>query len=188
MTDPTPTEPTAPEPAQAPPEVTPPAAPAAQPEPAPAAPAPAAPAPAAPAPPAPSTWAPPAAGTTAGARPTGITILAVLAALGAIGGLFAGFGAFAIGTLVFGFSGALFGLAWLALAALGLAFAVGAWQVQPWAWPLGVVLAAAAIIWSVVVWVGGDGSLINVLTTAVIYGVVLYYLNQPGINALFGRA
>ena len=95
---------------------------------------------------------------------------------------------FTVGTLVFGISGALFGIAWLALAGLGLAFAIGAWQMKPWAWPLGVVLAAAAIIWSVILLIGGGGNILNVIITAVLYGAVLYYLNQPAIKSLFGRA
>ena len=85
-------------------------------------------------------------------------------------------------------SGAVFGLAWLALAALGLAFAIGAWQMKPWAWPLGVVLAAGEIIWSVILLVGGSGSILNVVITAAIFGAILYYLNQPSIKSLFGRA
>jgi hypothetical protein len=121
-------------------------------------------------------------------RPTGITILSILAGIGALGSLFAGFGAFALGTLVFGLSGALFGLAWLALAGLGLAFGIGAWQMKPWAWPLGVVLAAGAIIWGLLLLVGGGNNILSFLITAVIYGAVLYYLNQPGIKSLFGRA
>jgi hypothetical protein len=121
-------------------------------------------------------------------RPTGITILAVLAAIGAVLSLLAGFAVFTVGTLVFGLSGAVFGLAWLALAALGLTFAIGAWQIKPWAWSLGVVLAAAAIIWSVILLIGGGGSIFNVLFTAIVYGIVLYYLNQPTIRSLFGRA
>jgi len=144
--------------------------------------------PASAAPPASTTWTPPASTAAAPARPTGITILSILAGLGAVGSLFAGFGAFALGALVFGLSGAIFGLAWLALAGLGLAFAIGAWQMKPWAWPLGVVLAAGAIIWGLLLLVGGGNNILSFLITAVIYGAVLYYLNQPGIKSLFGRA
>ena len=82
---------------------------------------------------------------------------------------------------------ALFGLASLALAALSLAFAYGAWTLQPWAWPLGVVLAAASIIWALVLVVGG-ASIVSEAISVILYGAVLYYLNQPGIKSLFGRA
>jgi uncharacterized membrane protein len=125
--------------------------------------------------------------SAAPARPTGITILAVLAGIGAVGSLLGGFTALAVGSYLFGLSGTIFALAWLALAGLGLAFAIGAWQMQPWAWPLGVVLAAGTIIWSIVTLLGA-GSLFSTAITVVIYGAVLYYLNQPGIKSLFGRA
>jgi hypothetical protein len=60
---------------------------------------------------------------------------------------------------------------------------------EPWAWPLGVVLAAAAIIWSIITYLGGgSGSIFGIIVTVVIYGAVLYYLNQPTIKSLFGRA
>jgi uncharacterized membrane protein len=121
------------------------------------------------------------------ARPTGITILAVLAGIGAIGSLLGGFGALAIGSYLFGLSGTIFALAWLALAGLELAFAIGAWQMKPWAWPLGVVLAAGAIIWSIITMLGA-GSIFSTAITVVVWGAVLYYLNQPGIKSLFGRA
>jgi len=144
--------------------------------------------PAAPPPEKSSTWTA-SAPTAAGARPTGITILAILAAIGAIGALFTGLLVFVAGTVIFGIAGAVFGLAWLALAALGLAFAWGAWRMEPWAWPLGVVLAAAAIIWSIITYLGGgSGSIFGIIVTVVIYGAVLYYLNQPTIKSLFGRA
>ena len=75
----------------------------------------------------------------------------------------------------------------LALAALSLAFAWGAWTLQPWAWPLGVVLAAGSIIYALVLILGG-ASIVSEAITIVLYGAVLYYLNQPGIKSLFGRA
>jgi hypothetical protein len=168
MTDPTPADQTPPPTASAPPV---------------SAPAGAASAP----PPASTTWTPPAA-TTIADRPTGITILSILAGLGAIGSLLAGFTVFTLGTLVFGLSAAIFGLAWLALAGLGLAFGIGAWQMKPWAWPLGIVLAAGAIIWGLLLLIGGGNNILSFLITAVLYGAILYYLNQPGIKSLFGRA
>ncbi len=147
MTDPTPADPTPP-----------PAAPAPDPTPAPQ--------PAAAPPPAATSWSPPTS-AAAGARPTGITILAILAGLGAIGSLLAGFGALAIGSYLFGLSGAIFALAWLALGGLQLSFGIGAWQMKPWAWPLGVVLAAGAIIWSIITMLGA-GTLFSTAITVVI--------------------
>jgi hypothetical protein len=175
MTDPTPADPTQSDPMTAAPAApAPPAAPAAMP-------------PAAP----PAAVAPAAAPTTAAStaeRPTGITILAILATLGAIGGLFAGFAVFTVGSVLFGLSGAIFGLAWLALAGLGVALAYGFWTMQPWAWPLGVVLEVANIIWALIIGTIGGAGIGSAIVPVVIGGAILYYLNQPGIKALFGRA
>lgn len=181
MTDPTrmdpsePIEAAAPEPATAPAAA--PAPPAAPPAAAPAA----APAPAAPTAPA------PAAAAAGAARPTGITILAVLAGIGGVLGLFSGFLVLFAGTVLFGAFGALFGLAALAYAGLLIAFAYGAWKLLPWAWPLGVAVAAFGIILAVLYVIGGAGIGNQILGVAVDAGI-LYYLNQPGIKSLFGRA
>ena len=171
MTDPTPADPTPSDPMTAAPAApAPPAAPAEMP-----------------------TAAPPAAAGAAAAasraeRPTGITILAVLAALGAIGGLFAGFAVFTVGSVLFGLSGAIFGLAWLALAGLGVALAYGFWTMQPWAWPLGVVLEVANIIWALIIGTIGGAGIGSAIVPVIVGGAILYYLNQPGIKALFGRS
>lgn len=119
------------------------------------------------------------------ARPTGITILAVLAGVGGILMAIAGIGLFVLGAVAFGGLGALLGVAFLAVAALYLAFCVGALQMKPWAWPLGVVGAAASAILSALQLLGGDVS--QVISIAVAAGI-LYYLMQPGIKAAFGKA
>ena len=179
MTDPIDTPPPAdPEPAPPPAPAAPPPATAAPPPP---------PAAAAPASAATPASAAPAAASATPARPTGITILAVLAALGAIGGLFAGFAVFTVGSVLFGLSGAIFGLAWLALAGLGVALAYGFWTMQPWGWPLGVVLEAANIIWALIIGTIGGAGIGSAIVPVVIGGAILYYLNQPTIRALFGR-
>jgi hypothetical protein len=171
MTDPTPADPTPP-PADPTPEAPAASEPAAAPAPAPAAAA--------------NTWAPPAA-APAGARPTGITILAVLAGIGGVLGLFGGFIVLFGGTILFGALGGLLGVAALAYAGLLVAFAYGAWTLKPWAWPLGVAVAAFGIIMSVIYVIGGSGIGNQILSVAIDVGI-LYYLNQPGIKALFGRA
>ncbi len=156
--------------------------------PAPAAPAPQPPAPApAPAasPAASTTWTPPAA-TATGARPTGITILAVLAAIGGVFALFGGFIIFIGGTAIFGGLGAILGLAFLAYAGLIIAFAYGAWTLKPWAWPLGVAGAAFGIVLAVLNIIGGS-SIVSQIISIAIDGGIIYYLNQPGIRAVFGR-
>ena len=169
---------------QTPPDPTPPPSmgPAAAPPPAPA---PAAPAPA---PAAPTNWAPPAsAASGAAARPTGITILAILAGIGGVLGLLGGFVVFLGGTVLFGALGGLLGLAYLAYAGLLIAFAYGAWTLKPWAWSLGVAVAAFGIVLAVLYILGGSSFFSQVVSIA-IDGGILYYLNQPGIKSVFGRA
>ena len=171
MTDPTPVDPT------------PPAAPV---EPVPASePAPPVAPPAAPPPS--TTWTPPASAGATGARPTGITILAVLAAIAGVFALFAGLVIFIGGTVIFGGLGAILGLAFLAYAGLIIAFAWGAWTLQPWAWPLGVAGAGFGIVLAVLNILGGS-SIVSQIISIAIDGGILYYLNQPGIKAVFGRA
>ena len=63
----------------------------------------------------------------------------------------------------------------------------GAWTMQPWAWPLGVAVAVFGIVLSVLSIIGGSGILSQVLGL-VVDGGILYYLNQPSIKSLFGRA
>ncbi len=120
-------------------------------------------------------------------RPTGITILSLLAGVGGVLGLFGGFVLLFAGTVVFGGLGALLGIAALAYAALLLAFAWGAWTLQPWAWPLGVAGAIFGIVLGILYIIGGQ-SIVSQALGIVVDGAILYYLNQPGIKSLFGRA
>lgn len=133
--------------------------------------------------------------TPAATRPLGITILAVLAA---IGGVFAILGGIALVGLMgvagastgspalFGL-GAVFGLVILVVGVAYIAFAYGAWTLKPWAWPLGVALAAISLLLSVLNIVSG-GSIAGEIINIVIAAVILYYLFQANIKALFGRA
>ena len=175
MTDPTPVDPT---------PVAPPVEPAPPPDPAPPA------APPAAAPPASTTWTPPAsaAASAAGARPTGITILAVLAAIGGVFGLLGGFGVLFVGGVVSSPAVVVLGLCALAYAALFIAFAYGAWTLKPWAWPLGVAVAIFGIVVAILQVLLGGSSIFSQVISVAIDGAILYYLNQPGIKALFGRA
>jgi hypothetical protein len=165
MTDQTPVDPT-------------PAAPPPEPDPAPTAP-----------PPASTTWTPPAsAGSAAAARPTGITILAALAGIGGVFGLLGGFGVLFVGGVVASPAVIILGLCALAYAALLIAFAYGAWTLKPWAWALGVAVAIFGIVVAILQVVLGGSSIFSQLISIVIDGAILYYLNQPSIKALFGRA
>ena len=170
MTDQTPVDPT---PAEPPPPAAPPA-----PDPAPTS-----------APPPSTTWTPPAsAAAAAGARPTGITILAVLAGIGGVFGLLGGFTAIFVGGVVSSPAVAVLGLCALAYAALLIAFAYGAWTLKPWAWALGVAVAIFGIVVAILQVILGGSSIFSQAISIVIDGAILYYLNQPTIKSLFGRA
>jgi len=80
------------------------------------------------------------------------------------------------------------GLCALAYAALLIAFAWGAWTLKPWAWPLGAAVAIFGIVVSVLQIVLGGSSIFSQILSIAIDGGILYYLNQPGIKSLFGRA
>jgi hypothetical protein len=117
---------------------------------------------------------------TTSQRPMGITILAVLAA---IGGLFGLFGALAI-------LGAypIYGIISLILSAAYLAFAYGAWSLQPWAWMLGLGLAGLQILIQVLYLFLIPGySIVNVIIGAIIPAIIIYYLMTPDVKRAFGQ-
>lgn len=124
----------------------------------------------------------------ASTRPTGITILSILAGISGIFGLLGGFVVMGLGAAVFGGAGAILGLAILAYAGLSLALAWAFWTLKPWGWPLGVVVAAAGIILAIVQLVGANQNIVSTIISIGIDGAILYYLNQPSIKSLFGRA
>ena len=133
-------------------------------------------------------------GSTA-ARPTGVTILAVLAAIGGVLGLLGGVALLGLGGIAAGATGnaAFFGLGAfagiisVAIAIASLAFAYGAWMLQPWAWSLGVVLQLVSLVWAVLLVISG-GDIFSQGISIVIAGIILYYLNQPHVKSAFGRA
>jgi uncharacterized membrane protein (DUF2068 family) len=116
-------------------------------------------------------------------RPLGVTIIAVLAA---IGGVFGVIGSIALFSLLGSAPGifAAYALMNLAISVLLLVFAFGAWTLQPWAWTLGVVLEAVAIVLGLYALVDGDASAVVSIALA---AVVLWYLFQPSVKAAFGR-
>jgi hypothetical protein len=131
----------------------------------------------------------------AAARPMGITILAVLSAIGGVLGILGGVALIGLGGLAaastgtaayFGL-GAIWGVILLATAIASLAFAYGAWTLKPWAWPLGVALAIISLALSALTVISG-GDISGQIISVVIQAIILYYLFQPSIKALFGRA
>ena len=121
------------------------------------------------------------------ARPTGVTILAVLAAIGGVFGLLGGFGVLFVGGVVASPAVMVLGLCALAYAALLIAFAYGAWTLQPWAWSLGVAVAIVGIVVSILQVLLGGSSIFSQIISVLIDGGILYYLNQPAIKSAFGR-
>jgi hypothetical protein len=130
--------------------------------------------------------------TAPGARPTGVTILAILAAIGGVLGLLAGIFALGIGGAVAASGGALgglvsvLGIVAIVQGVLALAFAYGAWMLKPWAWTLGIVAFGISLVLAVIGIINGDftGQILSV----VIAVAVLYYLFTPQVKAAFGRA
>jgi hypothetical protein len=132
----------------------------------------------------------------------GVTILAALAAIGGVlglcaslalvglggllGGLAAQAGAPAGAAAVLGGFTGIFGILILVLSVLELAFAYGAWTLKPWAWTLGVVVAGASIVLSLINVLGGD--LASPIISLAINGIILYYLFTPEVKRAFGRA
>jgi hypothetical protein len=136
-------------------------------------------------------------------RPRVITILAVLAAIGGVLGLFAALGLIGLGAvsgaalglggeavsgfLVGGFA-IFWGLVTLVQSVADLAFAYGAWFLKPWAWMLGIVLQGISIFVALINWVGSSsGSFGSFLFSAVISGVIIYYLLTPEVKRAFGK-
>lgn len=118
-------------------------------------------------------------------RPLGVTILAVLAGIGGALGLLGSLGLIGLGGL-----GGLFvilGLVSLVLSIAYLLFAYGAWTLQPWAWTLGVGLAAASIVLTLLQLMQGMTNVVGALISIAISGVILYYLFTPEVKAAFGR-
>jgi hypothetical protein len=130
--------------------------------------------------------------TTTGGRPTGVTIIAILAAIGGVFGIFGGLilmlggaaAGVATGSAALGGLAAVLGAAFLAVAILYIVFAWGAWGLKPWAWTLGIGLAAVSIVLGLFSLVNGDVS--SVISIA-IAGAITYYLFRPEIQAAFGR-
>ena len=112
--------------------------------------------------------------------------MTVLAVLAAISGLFGLLGAFGIMAL----SGAflIIGLFLLVLSVAYLVFAWGAWTLQSWGWTLGVTLAAASIVLTLLQLVQNTTPIVSAIISIAISAVILYYLFRPEVKAAFGRS
>ena len=142
---------------------------------------------------APASSAPPPAGVRTGERPMGVTVIAILAAISGVfqimGGLFLLLGSSALGmafnSAALGGLAAVIGAISLVIGILLLVFAWGAWGLQPWAWTLGVVLEAIAIVLGLFnLFNGSTGALVSIAVAA----LITWYLFQPDVRRAFGRA
>jgi hypothetical protein len=131
-------------------------------------------------------------------RPTGVTILAILAAIAGVFGLLGGLTLVGVGGMAGGVIGGaagaaigglavIGGLIVIVLAVLELALAYGFWTLRPWAWQLGVILAAIQIVVAVlgVLGIVFRQDLGGAVISIAISGVILYYLNQAEIRRVF---
>ena len=131
---------------------------------------------------------------TTGVRPQGVTILAILAAIGGVFGLLGSVALIGIGGATAAAGGgflsgfiAIFGIVALAQSVLLLAFAYGAWTLQPWAWMLGVAAEVVGIVIAVLLILNGS-PISSQIISIVIAGAILYYLMTPNVKAAFGRS
>lgn len=128
-------------------------------------------------------------------RPTGITILAVLSAIGGVVGILGGLSLVALGGALgvatgsagLGTLGVVLGGVTLVLGVVSLALAYGFWTLQPWAWPVGVILELVSVGVTIAQLITGSASIFSAIIAIVIPGLILYYLNQPHIRKAFGR-
>lgn len=132
------------------------------------------------------------------ARPTGITILAILALIGGVWSIVVALGALFFGAIVAGVGGTaesvmiggigfVVGLVALASGLFWIAFAYGSWTAKAYGWALGIIAALIGVVQAILNFVGGDATLVGLVVSLVIPGIVLYYLNTPNVKAYFGR-
>jgi len=117
------------------------------------------------------------------ARPTVVTVLAILALIGGLFGVLASFGYIALGGSLL-----IYGILWLVLSVVELAFAYGAWTMQPWAWSAGIGVEAGFILLSIIALFLGWNSIAGVLISIIIGALIIYWLFTPGVKAAFGKA
>jgi lysylphosphatidylglycerol synthetase-like protein (DUF2156 family) len=130
----------------------------------------------------------------AGARPLGITLLAVLHVLHAIFLFIGGVALIALGAFIgrglFGLPRflngvvSLIGVVVVVIGLLYLGLAWGLWTGKGWAWVLSLVLAALGVIVSLLSLVRGHFGPIVVL---ILDAIILYYLFRPNVRAFFGE-
>jgi hypothetical protein len=119
-----------------------------------------------------------------GARPTGITILAVLEILGGLALLLGGAGLAIVGAVLgSGLVAALGGLS-VILGLVSFVVAYGLWTGRPWAWTIALVLGGINVLLGIVsIASGGYGSVFGLLISL----IIIYYLTRPHVRVYFGK-
>ena len=79
------------------------------------------------------------------------------------------------------------GLANLVVGVSSLALAFGFWLQRSWAWGLGIAVFALSLVVDVISVAAGVASFASILFLGAIAAVVLWYLYQPKVKALYGR-
>ena len=122
-------------------------------------------------------------------RPLSVTILAILAAVGGVGAVL---GVLAGALVIHGLRSLdaieiLIALVAIALSALYLAFAYGAWTLKPWGWTLGIVAGAASIVYMTALLVRGWTDLIVDAPPLALIGLLVVVIAAVGLSLWFRR-
>jgi hypothetical protein len=81
----------------------------------------------------------------------------------------------------------LIGVAQLVVGVSSLVLAFGFWLQRSWAWGLGVAVFGLSIVLSIIAIVAGVSSLGAVIFIVALALMVVWYLYQPKVKALYGR-
>jgi hypothetical protein len=117
-----------------------------------------------------------------GARPTGVTVVAVLALIAGVLGLVATATIFGLGGRTAAFSGVIT----LAISLADLAMGYGFWMLRPWSWQLAFALVFISPVWEIVRFLYRGADPLNLVVAIVFAGIWLYFLNLPSIRTIFG--
>ena len=140
---------------------------------------------------------PAARSTSSRQRPLAVTIVAIVAAIGGIAGVLGVLaGAVIHGVRSLDAVEVLIVLTAVAMAALYLAVAYGAWTLKPWAWTLGLFAGAGTIVYMAALLIRGWSNLIVdapplavvAVLVAVLAAVGLFFWFRRDVKAAFGRA
>ena len=108
-----------------------------------------------------------------GARPTGVTVVAVLALIAGVLGLVATASIFGLGGRTAAFSGVIT----LAISLADLAMGYGFWMLRPWSWKLAFALVFISPVWEIVRWLYRGADPLNLVVAIVFHLCIEYSMN-----------